>query len=217
MDQQEADEHAKILWDYMHMHHTLKKADCILVLGSYDRRVAQYAADLFLMGYAPFLLCSGGGTRKESKERFGKTEAETFADIALRAGVPQENIIVEKEAKNTVENIEFSKKLLKERGLDFQSFILVHKPSMERRVFATWKRWWPEKECIVTSPPISYEDFPNEEISKQLMIENIVGDFQRIKVYADRGWQIPQEVPTEVQQAFEKLIAAGYTQRLVQE
>ncbi|MEK7122783.1 MAG: YdcF family protein, partial [Patescibacteria group bacterium] len=94
------------------MHHELKKADCILVMGSYDRRVGEYAADLFLNGCAPLLVCSGGGMRKESKERFGKTEGETFADIALRAGVPEGNIVVENKAHNTRENVEFSKKAL---------------------------------------------------------------------------------------------------------
>lgn len=208
---------AKRIWEYMHMHHILKKADCIFVLGSYDRRVGHYAAELFLQGYAPFILFSGGGQHEESKKRFLKTEAETFAEIAVYAGVPAESIIIEKAARNTVENIEYSKKLLKENGLNFNSFILVQKPSNERRSYAAFRRWWPDRECIVTSPPISYEEYPNEEISKDLMINSMVGDFQRIKVYAEKGWQVPQEIPEDVWCAYKELVRIGFNKSLVKE
>lgn len=211
------DRAAKIIWDYMHMHHELKKADCILVMGSYDVRVAHYGVDLYKKGYAPIIIFSGGGTRHESKIRFGKSEAEAFADIARARGVPEEDMVVEDRASNTAENIEFSKQLLKERRLDPQLIIVVQKPNMERRAYATFRQWWPEKDFIVTSPPLSYEEYSNEDISKDLMINNMVGDFQRVKVYAEKGWQIPQEIPREVWAAYEELVARGYSQYLVKE
>ncbi len=213
---QEIDAAAKIIWDYMHMHQELKKADCIFVLCSYDRRVGRYAADLFLKGYAPYILFSGGLT-EETKKRFSKSEAETFADIAIACGVPHEKIIVENQSTHTADNIVYSKKILQERGLNFHSFILVQKPSNERRTYATFKQWWPDKECVVTSPPISYEDYPNEEISRDLMINNMVGDFQRIGVYAERGWLIPQEISDEAWGAYQKLVEWGYSQYLVKD
>ena len=51
---------AKKLWDYHHMHHVLEKADCILALGSHDLRVAERAAQLYLEGWAPIIIFSGG-------------------------------------------------------------------------------------------------------------------------------------------------------------
>ena len=36
------------------------KADVIIALGTYDLRVADYAAEVFLSGRAPLLICSGG-------------------------------------------------------------------------------------------------------------------------------------------------------------
>lgn len=210
------DELAKKIWEYMHMHHVLKKADCIFVLCSYDTRVATYAADLFLKGYAPYLLFSGGFTEL-TKKRFSKSEAETFADIAIAHGVPPDKILIENESVHTADNIECSKKLLFEKGLDFHSFILVQKPFNERRTYATFKQWWPEKECTITSPSISYEDYPDEKISKDLMINNMVGDFQRIRVYADRGWQVPQKIPADVWHAYEELAILGFNKTLVEE
>ncbi len=86
---------------------------------------------------------------------------------------------------------------------------------MERRAYATFKKVWPEKECIVTSLPISFEDYPDELHSKEDVIGIMAGDLQRIKLYAEKGFQIPQEIPVEVWDAYKKLIAAGYTKHLV--
>ena len=42
----------------------------------------------------------------------------------------------------------------------------------------------------------------------------IVGDLQRIDLYAKKGYQIPQEIPGSVRAAFEALVAMGYTDQL---
>ena len=212
----EVDKLAKVIWDYHHLNHKLEKADCIFVLGSHDTRVAEYAADLFLKDYAPYIIFSGG-LGNLTKETFPKPEADIFADIATKKGVPPEKILIESKSANTGENVEFTKKLLDEKGLNFDTFILVQKPYMERRTFATFKKVWPEKKFIVTSPPISFEDYPNEEISKDKVINIMVGDLQRIKIYPERGFQIFQEIPPNVWSAYEKLVELGYTKHLVKE
>ena len=51
---------AKKIWDYHHLHQPLVKSDCLLVLGSHDHRVAEYAAKLFLEGWSPLFIISGG-------------------------------------------------------------------------------------------------------------------------------------------------------------
>jgi len=216
MDSKEVDVWANMVWDYHHLHQTLRPADCIFVLGSIDTRVARYAVKLFLEGYAPFIIFSGG-VGKISKDVFKKSEAEMFADIALEAGVPAEKIIIENQSTNTGDNVRFTKKILIERGFDFKTFILVQKPYMERRTYAVFKKLWPEPEFVVTSPAISYEDYPNEAISKDDFINIMVGDLQRIKEYPARGFQIPQDIPDEVWQAYEKLVALGYIKHLIKD
>lgn len=214
MDQEKIDKLAKIVWDYHHVNHQLKKADCIFVLGSHDLRVAEYAAQLFLDGYAPYIIFSGGLGRL-TEGVFDKPEADKFADIAIKLGVPREKIIIENKSTNTSENILFTKKLLAEMGLDFGVFILVQKPYMERRTLATFTKWWPEKEFIVTSPNISFEDYPNEEISKDDLIHFIIGDLQRIKIYPERGFSAFQEIPDDVWDAYLQLADSGYTDHLI--
>ena len=51
---------AQQLWDYHHVNQNLQKSDCILVLGSHDLRVAERGAELYLQGWAPLLIMSGG-------------------------------------------------------------------------------------------------------------------------------------------------------------
>lgn len=43
----------------------------------------------------------------------------------------------------------------------------------------------------------------------------LVGDTQRITVYAERGFAISQDVPSDVDDAYSRLVEAGYTKRLV--
>lgn len=206
--------HAKKLWDYHHMNHSIAKADCILVLGSHDTRVAERGAELYLQGWAPLLIFSGG-LGNFTKDLWVEKEADLFAKIALQMGVPQDAILVENRSTNTGENILFTQHLLKEKNLHPQSFIVVQKPYMERRSFATFKKHWPDKLLTVTSPQISFENYPNEEIPMQRVINIMAGDLQRIKFYPEKGFQVYQEIPDDVWQSFEALVAAGYNQHLM--
>ena len=43
----------------------------------------------------------------------------------------------------------------------------------------------------------------------------MVGDLQRIQVYPEKGFQIFQEIPDEVLEAYQKLVKLGYTKHLL--
>jgi uncharacterized SAM-binding protein YcdF (DUF218 family) len=204
---------AKQLWDYHHVNHVPEKSDCILVLGSHDPRVAERGAELYLQGFAPVLIFSGG-LGNFTQGLWDEAEADKFAKIAISLGVPEEAILIENKSTNTGENILFTKELLKVNGLDPETFILVQKPNMERRSFATFKKRWPEKKLLVTSPQIAFEDYPTKEIPLEMLINIIVGDLQRIKLYPEKGYQIYQEIPAEVSQAYERLVQLGYREHL---
>ncbi len=213
MDESRIDELAQKLWDYHHLHHKLEPCDVILALGSNDLRVAEYAADLYLRGYAPLLVVSGN-VGALTRDRFHKPEAEMFAEIALRKGVPAEAILLEADSSNTGENVRFSQLLLESKGIHPDRILLVQKPYMERRAYATFHKVWPGKQVIVSSPPIAFADYPTSELPKDLVINIMVGDLQRIRIYPAKGFQIEQEIPDDVWQAFERLVALGYDRRL---
>lgn len=205
---------ARLLWDYHHMNHEPSTSDCILVLGSHDLRVAERGAQLYLEGYAPLLVFSGG-LGNFTKESWTQPEADLFAEIAIRMGVPDKAILRENQSTNTGENIQFTKKLLQEHKLDPQKILLVQKPYMERRSYATFLKNWPDKQVLVTSPQTSFDEYPTDDIPMNKVINIMVGDLQRIKMYPALGFQIYQEIPDAVWSACERLIAAGYDKHLM--
>jgi len=210
----EVREAARTLWDYLRLDQSPQHCDCIIAMGSHDLRVAEHAAFLYLEGWAPLLVCSGGSGRL-TRDIWHEAEAEKFAEIAVKAGVPPQRILVENRSANTGENILFSKELLTRQGVLINRAFLVHKPYMERRALATALKLWPEIEYCVSSPAISFEDYPNADIPLRQMIEIMVGDFQRILEYPALGYQIPQEMPATALRAYEKLVGFGYTAQML--
>ncbi|PCI25434.1 hypothetical protein COB57_01800 [Candidatus Peregrinibacteria bacterium] len=206
---------AKIIWDYHHLNHHLEKADCIMVLGSHDTRAAERGAELFLQGFAPILLFSGG-LGNFTKELWDESEADKFAKIAMKMGVPETNILIENKSTNTGENIILSHQILAEKKLLPKNIILVQKPYMERRTYATFMKQWPSTiaKIQVTSPQVSFTDYPTQKIALDKIINIMIGDLQRIMVYPAQGFQIPQEVPQGVEEAFRQLIEMGYDKHL---
>ena len=209
---------AETLWNYHLMKQQIAKADAILVLCSHDERVAERGAQLFLEGWAPLIIFSGG-QGAITKALWDEPEAERFARIAMNLGVPRKSILIEKNSTNTGENVQFTRKLVEERGIDPQKFILVQKPYMERRALATFLRYWPEKQVVVTSPQVSFHDYLAEYSHRSLSTSDVigimVGDLQRIKLYPALGYQIAQEIPDDVWSAFEELVRAGFDKYLV--
>jgi uncharacterized SAM-binding protein YcdF (DUF218 family) len=210
--------HVETLWRYHQLDHELKKSDAILVLCSHDRIVAARGAQLWLDGWAPLLIVSGGLGVITSRY-WNEPEADQFANIAVAMGVPRERILVENRSTNTGENVLFTRRMVESMGLDLRTFIVVQKPYMERRAYATFRKIWPEKEAVVTSPRLSLDaylaGYTNEPLSPDDAVGIMVGDLQRIRLYAEKGFQIPQEIPDDVWEAYEELVAAGYDKYLV--
>lgn len=207
---------AELIYEYHRMHMDLPKVvDAIFCLCSLDVRVAERAAQLFLDGYGKHLIFSGG-SGKLTENRFDEPEAQVFARRACALGVPPDKIWIEPLSTNTGENVRFTWKLAEARGEKLSSFILVQKPYMERRTFATFKKQWPDENAsiTVTSPQIEWRDYPNDDNPKELVVNIMVGDLVRVKEYPAKGFQIPQDIPQHVWDAGQKLIAAGYDKHL---
>ncbi len=200
---------AEKIWDYHRLEQQIETGDAILVLCSHDRRVAERGAELFLDQWAPLLIFSGG-LGSITKHMWTEPEADQFAKIAAGMGVPGEQMLVENRSTNTGENIRLTRQLLAERKLDPQKFILVQKPYMERRSFATFRKLWPEKQVCVTSPQIGFEEYLDSYANDELSVDDVIS-----KVYAEKGFQIPQQVPADVWSAYEELVVAGYNRHLV--
>lgn len=206
------------LWRYHQLNHALSPADAIVTLCSHDTVVAERAAQLFLDGWAPWLVFSGG-LGAITRRFWSEPEANRFARIALSMGVPEHRILIENRSTNTGENVAFTRQLLADLGLHLRTFIVVQKPYMERRAYATFRKVWPEAEVAVTSPRVQLDEYlrrySHESFTSDDVISIMVGDLQRIRVYAEKGFQIPQEIPDDVWGAYTALIEAGYDRHLV--
>lgn len=206
----------KVLWEYLVLDTPLEKADIIIGFGSYNTDVPKRAAELYRHGYAARIAFTG----KQGKGTAGvwaRTEAETFHDIAVQCGVPSDAILVENRATNTGENIEFTKALL--RSLRIQSIIAVHKPYMTRRIYAALKKQWPEVHVMTARPACSLEAYIAAQtgagVPEAETIHSLVGDFQRMNVFAQRGYQIKMDIPREAWAAYHELVALGFSKYIV--
>jgi len=207
---------AQIVWDYMRYEQPLGRADVIIGLGCHDIGVARYAATLYLEGYAPLIIFSGASGRMTSG--VVENEADWFAEEAIRLGVPDRAILREGQSTNTGENIRYSYELLESRQISCDRAIVVHKPYMLRRDYATVMKQWPgEKrpEFMFSAEQVSMDEYVNSIESFESVVNIMLGDLQRIREYPKLGFQIEQDIPAEVWSAFEELVARGYNKHLL--
>jgi hypothetical protein len=136
----------------------------------------------------------------------------------MECGVPEADIILEDRSTNTKENIVFTRDLLRAHGMENPRILGVHQPFMERRITAAMGVYWPELDFQVTSPQVTIAQYleraKQQGVSENASISVIVGDFQRMDLYAKLGYQVPQHIPEEAWEAFRKLVALGYDKQL---
>jgi uncharacterized SAM-binding protein YcdF (DUF218 family) len=183
-------------------------------LGSHDLGAATTAADLYRAGLFPVVVFSGGNS-PTTRARFPRGEAVHYREHALSLGVPDEAILVESKAANTGQNITFSRELLAEAGVEVASLLLISKPYMERRSYATCRELWPEAEVVCASEPLELDDYIKSIGDEKLVVDMLVGDLQRVIVYPKLGFAVEQEVPGDVYDAYERLLGAGFDSRLI--
>ena len=207
----------QVIWDYLGMHQEPEKADCIVGFGNFNTNIARRAAELYHQGYAPKILFTGGLGRN-TEGLLPEPEAVRFAKVAMECGVPECDIILEDKSTNTKENIDFTRNKLMELGVPHAHILGVHQPFMERRITAAIGVYWPELDFTVTSPQVTIpqylEDSQRQGITENAAVSVIVGDFQRMDLYAKLGYQLPQHIPEEAWAAFHELVAMGFDKQL---
>ncbi|MEX0168984.1 YdcF family protein [Streptomyces sp. LMG1-1-1.1] len=204
------------LWDYHQMGHTPRPCSVAIGLGSHDLGVADAAADLYKRGMAPLLVFTGA-TSPTTRERMPRGEAVHYRERAIELGVPGSAVMVEPRARNTGENIRFSRDLLAEAGIKVSSVLLISKPYEERRAYATARKLWPEVEIVSASSPMTLQDYVDSIGDARMVIDMLVGALQRLLVYPEQGFMISQDVPAGVLASYERLCQGGFTSRLLRD
>jgi len=209
---------ARIVWDYHQLNHEPVPADVIVALGTNDLRVAEFAAKLYHRGYGKTVVCTGGMAHASDllATNWPVSEAEMYAEVLERRGVPKESILLETRAMNTAENFVFTRELLMQSGIRTRNILIAVKPFMQRRAWATMAVEWPEMPASVASPRLSLDEYFTAELTPEKIVNIIAGDLQRIWIYARKGYSAPQRLPDEVKQAYDGLVALGFTEHLIQ-
>ena len=207
----------QVIWDYLCLREPLQKADCIVGFGNFNTDIARRAAQLYHEGYASKVLFTGGLGRN-TEGLLTEPEAVRFAKVALECGVPEEDVILEDRSTNTKENILFTREKLQALNLPHGSILGVHQPFMERRIKAAMGVYWPELDFRVTSPQVTIPEYLErakaQGITENASVSVIVGDFQRMDLYAKLGYQLPQQIPDMAWEAFHQLVEMGYDKQL---
>ncbi|ANJ07772.1 YdcF family protein [Streptomyces parvulus] len=207
---------AQQLWDFQQMQHELRPCSVAIGLGSHDLGVADTTAELFHRGMAPLIVFTGA-TSRTTRERMPRGEAEHYCERAIELGVPSAAILVEPRARNTGENIQFSRALLEGQQVTVSSALLVSKPYEERRAYATARKLWPEVEWVSASTSSTLRDYIDSIGDERLVVDMLVGTQQRLMLYPQQGFMIEQEIPNDIEAAYARLRDAGFTSRLVPE
>ena len=207
----------QVIWDYLCLGQEPQKADCIVGFGNFNTDIARRAAELYHQGLAPKILFTGGLGRN-TEGLLPEPEAVRFAKVAMACGVPAKDILIEDRSTNTKENIEFTRAMLEKEGISTDHILGVHQPFMERRIKAAMGVYWPELNFSVTSPQVTIPEYlaraKEQGITEQASVSVIVGDFQRMDLYAKKGYQLPQHIPETAWNAFHRLVDMGYDTQL---
>jgi hypothetical protein len=95
--------------------------------------------------------------------------------------------------------------------------MLISKPYMQRRAYATIPKAWPEVEPVCAAEDISFDEYLKSIGDDKLVIDMLVGDLQRVIEYSARGFAVAQDIPADITDAHQRLVAARYDSRLMKE
>lgn len=209
----------EVLWEYLCLKEKFAKAECIIGLGSILECVPKKYAELYKKGFGDYILFSGN-CGKGTEGVISKTEAEIFKDIAIQEGVPEDRILIEKEATNTYENFKYGIRVLEEENLQPQSFLIVGKPYQERRAQSIAKVELAKNQFSIAPSTISFTDFleyveKNNLMNTSNVINEVVAEINIGIVTPKYGIQQEEEIPKEVLESYERLCEKGYTKYLV--
>lgn len=158
---------------------------------------------------------SSGSSSPATVARFPRGEAVHYREQALELSVTDDAILVEPNAGNTGQKITLSREVLHAAGVEVSSLLLISKQYIERRAYATCRKLWPDAEVACASEPLEFDDYVDFIGDERLVVDMLVGDLQRVIEYPKLGFAIEQEVPGDVDDAYERLLRARFDSRLI--
>jgi uncharacterized SAM-binding protein YcdF (DUF218 family) len=204
-------ERAKKIWDYYKSFAQIIDYNKIVVCGSYDLRVCQFAIDLHKRNvHSPTMIFSGN-TGNWTRQLWDDPEAIIFQNFALKNGITKNKILIENLATNLGENISFSQKFIKSGD----KVLYITKPNTLLRLKLTLEKQLPGQGYGISAPDFEFPGDVSPIIGVDGVIHEMIGDYQRILEYPKLGFQKHHSFPKEIDFAYNDLVLAGYTNHLI--
>jgi uncharacterized SAM-binding protein YcdF (DUF218 family) len=197
--------HAVVLWRYLTACPDRHQDGLLVICGSYDLRVCDYACDLFHRGRFDRLLITGR-TGNWTDRLWSEREAQVFAKRAREHGISDASMTLEMEATNMAENIRNARRLVP--TADKVTF--VTKLNSIRRVVATAPVQWPDADVRVDGLPITFPDEVSNIVGLFGLMSEMVGDIDRLIKYPALGFQVASDVPHDVRASYLYLAEHGF-------
>lgn len=176
-----------------------------MVCCSYDLRICDYACELLHKLHVPRIVFTGN-KGNWTVHLWDEPEARIFKKRALQNGIKPSVILTEEQATNIGENIAFTKRLIPEAS----AVTFVTKPNTILRVKLTVPVQWPNVTAYTSCPQFTFPEEVSNIIGVFGVINEMVGDIQRILEYPKMGYQVEHNLPPEVLNSWQYLVAQGF-------
>jgi hypothetical protein len=166
----------------------LARVEAIIINGNNDLRQVLYVVELYnavsLFNPDCKVFISGfGGHATSPGVIFGKTEAETIAQVLVDSGVPLGRIVIEKEATNTGENIRFVVEKLKKEPVPPKHLLICGTPAaLLRQTRSFEKQACYEWQSLLSFPPQSLAVYYQTE---QESLMNMICSLREVTSFLD--------------------------------
>lgn len=193
------------LWNYLSSPEKLIYADYLLIMGCNELNFVRYAAELYKQGYARKIVATGGNMVDNM------LESRKIVHLLCDHGIDEQDILVEEKAKNTFENLEFSKRLFKSG----ERILIVHRPFCKMRAYHTALKVLADYQVGIWSPHYAFDEYVKLYHSSDRLINLLVGELYRMIMYPKLGFFGQVIIPGDVIRSYNNLVSVGYTDNLI--
>jgi len=175
--------------DYIFINDVPVASDVFFLPGGSDPAIPEKAAELYKIGYAKFLIPSGGTSIKTGKfngvkikpEVYSKqyrTDCEFYTDVLTKNRVPMSAIIEEKTSASTKDNALLSRRIADERGLTICTALTICKSFHARRCLMCYQLAFPKTDIRVV-PVDVYNITHDNWYMSEYGIDRVMGELSR--------------------------------------
>lgn len=168
------------VYDYLAQEDELEPAQFIFAFGNKSNHRAEKAIELYRKGFGEKIIFSGHVPSYGDKQAV--PEAEIFAELAIKNGVPPDNIIIEPASITLPDDIRRTLNLLDQNKVAYHSFILVNSPYSQRRGWCVFKKYTEDTVKIMRCNSGTKQDYDRDHwFGSKEGIAMVIGEYFKLR------------------------------------